>query len=500
MDIRRAIWPVLILCVAAVRGADPDPEVVYAEKTLKDAAIPTDGPALLRFFRDRTLTEAERTREIETGKDRRLIAAAARVISEHRPEGAAAVLLDYLPATDDEPTEEAILRALAAVGIKDGVPDTALPRYLTDKEPLRRAASARVLGRSVPAQREAVRRLLTDADARVRFEAATALLRAGDRAAVPVLIALLGEGPLPLGWKALDAVQRIAGDRAPPLYLGAVDGPERLKVRDAWDRWWKDAGDKTDLAKINFEDALQGLTVICEALNGPDGVCVWECGADGKQRWRIDGLKAPSDAQVLPGGRVLIAEGHGRRVTERDLSGKVLWQAATNSYTTTCQRLPNGNTFISSYSEIKEVTPEGKDVYTYRNPVGGDIYRTQRLPNGHILFVCSGGSIVELDAAGKQVRVIKVPGNVGFFAGLEVLSNGRFLVALYCENRVIEMDAEGKILWQCTTQTPSSATRLPNGNTLVTSMDGKAVIEFDRAGTEVWKVKTEARPFRVRRY
>ena len=62
MDLRRAIFLILALYVAPVRGADPDPEVVFAEQTLKGGAVPTDGPALLRFFRERTLTPAERSR------------------------------------------------------------------------------------------------------------------------------------------------------------------------------------------------------------------------------------------------------------------------------------------------------------------------------------------------------------------------------------------------------------------------------------------------------
>ena len=549
----RAIWLVLMLLAGVARAGESHPELLYAEKTLKEAAVATDGPGLLRFFRERTLSVAERTRladavkrlgdddfetrekaveqliragrmalpllkpalrdadperarraahclqTIESGRDLVLAAAAARLLAERRPEGAVAALLDYLPAADDEPTEEAILRALAVSGVKDGAPDPALQRSLTDKEPLRRAAAARILGRMVPGQREAVRRLLTDADARVRFEAASTLLRAGDRSAVPVLAALVSNGGQPLCWKALDLLQLIGGDKAPPLALGTGQGAERVRVLDAWERWWKDDGAKVDLTKIPFDDAYQGLTLICEALNGNDGVCVWECAADGKPRWKINGLKAPCDAQVLPGGRVLIAESHGNCVTERDLTGKVLWQAAVRGYTTTCQRLPNGNTFISTYHQITEVTPEGKQVYLFTNPVGGDIYRTQRLPNGHIVFVCGSG-IVELDAAGKQVRLVKVPGDVGYFAGLEVLPGDRFLLALYAQNRVIEIDAAGKLLWEWATQTPSSATRLPNGNTLVTSMDGKAVIEVDRAGNEVWKIKTEARPFRVRRY
>src|SRR5262245_54863220 len=42
--------------------AEPDPELEPALQLLKAKSIGTDGPELLRFFRERTLTEADRAR------------------------------------------------------------------------------------------------------------------------------------------------------------------------------------------------------------------------------------------------------------------------------------------------------------------------------------------------------------------------------------------------------------------------------------------------------
>ena len=67
-------------------------------------------------------------------------------------------------------------------------------------------------------------------------------------------------------------------------------------------------------------------------------------------------------------------------------------------------------------------------------------------------------------------------------------------------NKVIELDRNGKVHWQVTVRTPSSASRLPNGNVLVSAMDQRRVVEFNRAGKEVWTRKTDGRPFLVRRY
>jgi hypothetical protein len=48
-------------------------------------------------------------------------------------------------------------------------------------------------------------------------------------------------------------------------------------------------------------------------------------------------------------------------------------------------------------------------------------------------------------------------------------------------------------------RSPTHATRLPNGNTLVSSSAMKMVVKFDRRGKEVWKQAGEAMVWRVRR-
>src|SRR5262249_10810997 len=159
----------------------------------------------------------------------------------------------------------------------------------------RRAAAAHVVGRAAPGQRGAVRKLFGDADARVRFEAADALVRAGDRDAVPVLIGLLGEGPMPLGYRAQEVLYRIAGEKAPVLALTEGDQEKRRAVAAAWGDWWKDAAAATDLGKINFEEALQGINIIGETAGAMPLVRVWACRADGKPLWEIKGISGPTD-------------------------------------------------------------------------------------------------------------------------------------------------------------------------------------------------------------
>src|SRR5205823_300575 len=120
-----------------------------------------------------------------------------------------------LPFNESEVIEEETLKALAALGVTDGRVDPALIESLRDSAPARRSAAAYVLARAGAANREAVRGLLVDPDPRVRLRSARGLAAVQDRSAVPVLIDLLGEGPLPVAWQAEELLYRIAGDKAP---------------------------------------------------------------------------------------------------------------------------------------------------------------------------------------------------------------------------------------------------------------------------------------------
>ena len=58
------------------------------------------------------------------------------------------------------------------------------------------------------------------------------------------------------------------------------------------------------------------------------------------------------------------------------------------------------------------------------------------------------------------------------------------------EGKVVEYDAKGKAVWEVPFEQPIAAVRLPNGNTLITSMNpGIGAVEVDRAGTEVWSFR-----------
>ncbi len=97
---------------------------------------------------------------------------------------------------------------------------------------------------------------------------------------------------MPLGWKAQEILYRIAGDKAPMLALTDAEEAKRVKVADAWTDWWRDSAATTDLAKINLDEAMQGVNVICQEGSGTTPPRVWACRADGKPLWEIKNVMA----------------------------------------------------------------------------------------------------------------------------------------------------------------------------------------------------------------
>jgi hypothetical protein len=550
-----AVALVLPVALAAALPAAAGPAA--DEALLRESKIAPDGPSLLAFFRARTLSDAERARlprlaallgdedfsvrekaaadliaagaaavpalravlgdddrerarraedclrAIRTGADSPLIAAAARALAARRPPGAAAALLAYLPIAPGEDVEQALLDALASLTLRDGVADPVILAALADADGARRAAAAFVVGRAGDAARRRLPALLADDDPRACFEAARALLRAGDRRAVPVLIALVGKGPHALARQAHDLLCRLDNDRAAdlPWPLPADEG--RAAAHDAWADWWRNAGARLDLTKIDLAEATLGLTLVCELGDGVARRRVSLCRPDGKTLWETAAVPFPADARLLPDGRVLIADQLTGRVTEHDptTGGVGLLDGGHRGHASVCQRLHDGNTFIATSFELFEVTPAHRVVFSYRRGEGEvRIVRATRLPGDRCVLLLSDGQLVELGADGREARRLRLPVMVGGLGGVEALPGGRYLVAASEAGRILEIDAAGKVVWEVEAPGVASAVRLANGHTLAALSEQREVIEYDRAGRVVWKLTTTGRPVCARRY
>jgi hypothetical protein len=396
------------------------------------------------------------------------------------------VLLAWLPHATEASLEQEAVTALLTASPAGRALDKALLAALDDPVPVVREAAVHVIGqRGNKEQRELVRKRLADRDARVRFRAVEALLVARDKEAVGPLVELLAEEKL--GWQAEELLIALAGDKAPDLSISNPEEGARRRCLEAWRAWWKANRETVDLGRLTSAQRLLGFTLGIEYNTGR----VWECGMDGKLRWQIRDLRGPMEAQVLPGGRVLVAESNANTLSERDLTGKVLWSKALPISPNGCQRLPNGNTFVSSTTEVLEYDARGNQVYRFRLP--GHSNAIWKARNGRIL-TASGKQILELDTTGKTVRTVTLTTG-GDPISVRDLPGDRFLVA--DRQKAVEVDSAGKAIWQAAMSGACGVCRLPNGHTLVSSAN--LVVEFDRAGKKVWEVKSEGYVRRVHR-
>ena len=541
-----------LLCSNSI-AADDGP-IKSDEDALKAAGIATDGPALVEFFRSRILVETDRgrvlaivrnlgddafevrekatdelasmgpravailreathdpdieivrraeycLRQIDKIAGPSITKSVARLMAHGKPAGSAEALLAFLPFADDDLVLDEVRSTLAAVAVRDGNPEKAVIDAVQDPLPLRRSVAAEALVRSGrPELLQAMHRMLADPEKSVRLRVALALLDGKDKTAVPVLIGLLGDLSREECWPVEDVLFRLAGDLAPKDVPQGTDEAARKKCRDAWKDWWAHNGEKIDLAKLDLTERLQGYTLLVEMdMRGVNGKVI-EIGPDKKTRWQIENLQQPMDAQVLKNDRVLIAEYRARKVTERNFKGEVLWEKSLTNNPLGAQRLINGNTFIVCRNQILEVDRAGKEVFNYPR-AAMDIMSAQKLRNGQIGLVTQAGMFVRLDATGKKELKSFAVGQQQMFGGnFEVLANSHVLVPLYGNNRVIEFDQDGKLVWEANANLPTCLSRLPNGNTLVGSMYNQQVTELDRNGKQVWDHHTEGRIYRVRR-
>src|SRR5262249_46290458 len=156
-----------------------------------------------------------------------------------------------------------------------------------------------------------------------------------------------------------------------------------------------------------------------------------------------------------------------------------------NTFVQGLQRLPNGHTLMVTRNQILEVDGEGKDVSAYTRSTT-DIMAAQRRRDGQTILLTMTGQGIHLDANNQEVKSFASGTTYVLGSNVEVLGNGRILVPQYANNKVVEFDADGKVVWEATVMNPNSVFRLPNGNTVVASNATGRVVELDRSGKEVW--------------
>jgi outer membrane protein assembly factor BamB len=191
---------------------------------------------------------------------------------------------------------------------------------------------------------------------------------------------------------------------------------------------------------------------------------------------------------------MVLSTGSGR-IRIMDQSGTIRWSyAAGNAHD--CWMLSGGNILFAD-GQIKEVNPNTNEVvwqYKPKDPRNGD-FSCQRLSGGVTLVgENSTGRILEVDKDGKIVFQMQVqPFREGDHHNIRMvrkLNNGNYLVCHSGEHVVREHTPKGEIVFEVKVDNIAfSAVRLDNGNTLVGHIDH--ITEFNPRGEEVWNFSNE---------
>ncbi len=175
------------------------------------------------------------------------------------------------------------------------------------------------------------------------------------------------------------------------------------------------------------------------------------------------------------------------RITELAADGAVVkrWPIPAGSHKMSLT--PEGNLAYTSKNLVFVADREGKELRKIE--LEDTVKEMEALPGGRLLLgMFKGGVVRELDEAGKTARELKGLGQV---ADVQVLPGGNWLVATRGTGkpnptpaRVVELDKEGKTVWEKPWPDVWGACRLENGNTLLITR--KVITEIDKEGKEVW--------------
>lgn len=252
-------------------------------------------------------------------------------------------------------------------------------------------------------------------------------------------------------------------------------------------------------------------------------------GLDGKVEWEVECKYNSHDIALLPNGNLLLHTA-AATVTEMTPKKEVVWKYEAKPKegykgrieVHAFQRLADGNTLVaeSGNKRLVEVDKDGKIVKEIALKVEKpdphrDTRMVRKLDTGNYLVCQEGdGCVREYDATGKVAWEYKLdlggrkesPGHGPEGHGTSVygalrLANGNTVIAGGNNNRVLEVDKAGKVVWSIDQKELEGITlawvttlhALPNGNLIVGNChagpDNPQLFEVTREKKVVWTFK-----------
>lgn len=190
--------------------------------------------------------------------------------------------------------------------------------------------------------------------------------------------------------------------------------------------------------------------------------------------------------------------------------GKVVWGygAGLGGEIDDLWMLGNGHILFAQQSSITEITPEKKVVWRYEAPRDTEFHSCQ--PGGlDKVMVVQNGLPPKLIIVSKKTGKIKMqralpaesetdPKTIHLqFRRIRMTEEGTYLAAFLRMNQVVEYDRNFNPIWTYKNPTSWAATRLRNGNTLITDQQYRLVSEVNPKGETIWEINQSDLPWGI---
>lgn len=164
--------------------------------------------------------------------------------------------------------------------------------------------------------------------------------------------------------------------------------------------------------------------------------------------------------------------------------------------------LENGEIVYAAMSQIGVLGADGKEIWKFVCPEGTESHSCQPLDRDHVYFALNGvpGKIMVWNyREDRPVKEIIVPTEGtkthGQFRHVRMTREGHFVTGLIHEQVVAEIDMDGRLVRSIPGQKAWHVDKLDNGNYLIGGDNRGYVREFDRNGNLVWEYTREDAPF-----
>jgi hypothetical protein len=187
--------------------------------------------------------------------------------------------------------------------------------------------------------------------------------------------------------------------------------------------------------------------------------------------------------------------------------GRVVWNyfAGPGGELDDVWMLSSGHILFTRQLQVEEVTPQKEIIWHYDAPKGTEIHSCQPIGLGKVLLVQNGlpPKLMIIDKKTGKVEVEHaLPAESltdqktvhAQFRRIRMTAKGTYLLPFLKMNKVVEYDKRFNPIWTYEISTPWAATRLHNGNTLITDEHDKLVREVNSKYETVWEFKQSDLP------